>query len=90
MTLEEFQKLEDEAKKVHQGNPKAVEAQILAEHIRSVHANVRAQLDILRKTRGQREVGSVKIPVEFQAPVVIDVDGVEQRSGLLPISGAKE
>lgn len=35
------------------------------------HTGTRQQLDILRKTRGQRDVGAVKVPRELMAPTLV-------------------
>lgn len=60
------------------------------DYLHGVQSSVREQLDILRKTRGQRNVGEVKIPAHLQAPLIVDVSGVEVRSSALPIHGSKE
>lgn len=64
--------------------------QVLVDHIHAVHSNTRAQLDILRKTRGQREVGEVKIPAHLQVVEALDASGVEVRSQALPIRGVRD
>jgi hypothetical protein len=61
-----------------------------AEYLHSVHTNIRQQLDILRKTRGQREVGTVKIPPHLQTNSPLDVRGVEERGSVLPIRGVRD
>jgi hypothetical protein len=38
------------------------------------------QLAILRQTRGQRDVGSVVIPVHLRAPMPLNDDGVQARA----------
>jgi hypothetical protein len=40
-----------------------------------VHKGVRDQLAILRQTRGQREVGTVKIPAHLAQPDVVTIAG---------------
>ena len=63
---------------------------VMLDHLHAVHVNTAAQLDILRKTRGQREVGSVKVPAHLQVPDMVDDSGVESRGSILPILGPKE
>lgn len=63
---------------------------VMLDHLHAVHVNTSAQLDILRKTRGQREVGSIKIPAHLQVPDLADDYGVESRGSILPILGPKE
>lgn len=53
-------------------------------------SETRAQLDILRKTRGQREVGSVKVPAHLQAPEPVSDTGVEHRATVAAVLPAKE
>jgi hypothetical protein len=57
--------------------------QIIQECLATQQRNVRQQLDILRKTRGQREVGTVKIPAHLQQPtIILDDSGVEERADI--------
>jgi hypothetical protein len=53
----------------------------------AVHLNTLQQLDVLRRTRGMREVGSVQIPPHLQVGIPADVSGVEVRVNLAPIKG---
>ena len=64
-------------------------AKVMLDHLGAVQANTRMQLDILRKTRGQRNVGEVKIPAHLQFVEPLDDRGIESRGTILPISGAK-
>lgn len=66
------------------------EVQVLVDHVDAVHATVRAELDVLRQTRGQREVGSVKVPAHLRAAEMLDDSGVEKRATILAIQGPKE
>lgn len=50
------------------------------------HTQVRQQLDILRKTRSQRDVGTLKIPAHLQTVITIDDTGVKQTGGIALIS----
>lgn len=43
-----------------------------------VHSDTRRQLDALRKSRAQREVGSVKVPAHLQQPVPMSDAGVRK------------
>jgi hypothetical protein len=42
--------------------------------------SVRDQLAILRQTRGQREVGTLKVPAHLQQPIVLTDAGVKERA----------
>src|SRR5258708_4512496 len=43
-----------------------------------LHTDVRKQLDILRKTRGTRDVGTLKVPVELSAGIPMSDAGVRK------------
>ena len=60
---------------------------VLLDHVHAVQSRTRMELDILRKTRGQRNVGEVKIPAHLQIPTPMDASGVESRNSVLPIQG---
>jgi hypothetical protein len=62
---------------------------VMLDHLHAVQSSTLQQLDILRKTRGQREVGSVKIPAHLQVAMPMDVSDVEVRSSLAPVLGPK-
>lgn len=66
-----------------------VATRVMLDHLGAVQANTRMQLDILRKTRGQRNVGEVKIPAHLQSTEPVDDRGIESRGNILPISGAR-
>lgn len=57
--------------------PQAVKDQFDALSIQA--ASTRQQLDILRQTRGSRNVGTVKVPPHLQTGDVLDGRGVERR-----------
>lgn len=67
--------------------PVSADVRVILDHLHAVNQNTRDQLSILRKTRGQREVGAVKIPAHLQVPDIIDTSGVESRGSLAPIKG---
>ncbi len=45
------------------------------------HQNTRDQLAILRQTRGQRQVGELKIPAHLKTPISLDVDLAKPKAG---------
>jgi hypothetical protein len=47
----------------------------ILDHLQSIQQGTRDQLAILRQTRGQRDVGSVKIPAHLIAPVMVKIAG---------------
>ena len=53
---------------------KDVATQVALDGLTAAQQNTRDQLAILRQTRGQRDVGQLKIPVHLQAPISLDVD----------------
>ena len=66
-------------------NPKDVKAkdvatQIALDGLRSTQQSTLDQLAILRQTRGQREVGEVKIPVHLQQPFELRDVGVKEKN----------
>jgi len=69
--------------------PKDAATAVMLDHLNAVQSNTLQQLDILRKTRGQRDVGSVKIPAHLQVAMPVDVSDVEVRSSLAPVLGPK-
>jgi hypothetical protein len=58
---------------------------VLLDHVGAVQGNVRAQLDILRQTRGQRIVGEVRVPPHLQVVQMIDDSGVESRGDVTTV-----
>lgn len=52
--------------------------QVMVDNLAATQVSTRQQLDILRKTRGQREVGTVKIPPHLRDPMLINVSGGKQ------------
>lgn len=69
---------------------KDVASKVVLDHLNSVQSNIRAQLDILRRTRGQRNVGEVRIPAHLRADDFIDDSGVESRGMIVPILGPRD
>jgi len=61
-------------------------AKVMLDHLGSVQARTKMELDILRKTRGQREVGEVKIPAHLQFGEMESDSGVESRGNILPLA----
>jgi hypothetical protein len=61
------------------------ETAILLGHVQALQGNTKAQLDILRQTRGQRVVGTLRIPPHLAVPEMLDDRSVEMRGGLSPI-----
>lgn len=59
---------------------KDVATQIALDSLTSAQDNTRQQLDILRKTRGQRDVGQLKIPVHLQQPFSLTDAGVKEKN----------
>ena len=53
---------------------KDVATQIALDGLTAAQQSTRDQLAILRQTRGQRDVGQLKIPVHLQQPISLDVD----------------
>lgn len=58
---------------------KDVVTQIALDGLTSAQQSTRDQLAILRKTRGQRDVGQLKIPVHLQQPIIL-TDIVKERN----------
>ncbi|MEN6605929.1 MAG: hypothetical protein ABFD60_01700 [Bryobacteraceae bacterium] len=70
--------------------------QVAVDHLAVKQVERRRELDILRKTRGQREVGSLEVPVALQGALIVRLpeyqgqlakdrnspDGVETRAML--------
>ena len=54
------------------------------------HSSQRKELDILRKTRGQRDVGSLKVPAHLQAGIPMAADDVKPRAQLAQVLPAEE
>lgn len=67
--------------------PRNAETQVLADHLDTVHNSVRDQLDVLRKTRGQRKVGALKVPAHLREAMRLGNDGVEVRANIADIAG---
>lgn len=85
------------APKVLTGAAINAETAVMLEHVGAVHQNTRDQLAILRQTRGQRQVGALKIPAHLQAPLSItlggtmgDDTGVEERGALASVLPSRE
>lgn len=69
------------------GNPVV---QGLADQLFADHSNVRSQLDILRQTRGQRNVGELTIPAHLrQSEMLGSADGVETRVDVAAVKPMK-
>jgi hypothetical protein len=96
--MKHHQKLREEAARVGAAQTRTPEvappingaARVMLDHLHSVQVSTQQQLDILRKTRGQRVVGEVRIPAHLQVPTSLDVSGVESRGNLLPIRGPRD
>ena len=58
---------------------KDVETQIKLDGLTAAQQSTRDQLAILRQTRGQRDVGQLKIPVRLQQPIVL-TDVVQEKA----------
>jgi hypothetical protein len=58
---------------------KDVATQIALDGLTSAQQNTRDQLAILRQTRGQRQVGELKIPVHLQTPIDLGSDLVKAK-----------
>lgn len=58
---------------------KDVATQIALDGLTSAQQNTRDQLAILRQTRGQRDVGQLKIPVHLQQPLMLVDAGVKEK-----------
>ena len=54
------------------------------------HTDRRKELDILRKTRGQRDVGSLKTPVHLTEGMPMDATGVKPRGDLAPVLSSED
>lgn len=54
------------------------------------HTQVRQTLDVLRKTRGQRVVGNVKVPASLQQGMTLDGAGVQRRGDIPNILSAED
>jgi hypothetical protein len=61
-------------------------AKVMLDHLGSIQARTKMELDILRKTRGQRVVGEVQIPAHLREPGTETDAGVEQRGNILPLA----
>lgn len=57
---------------------KDVVTQVQLDHLTSAQQSTRDQLAILRQTRGQRDVGSLKVPMHLQQPIIL-VDNVKEK-----------
>lgn len=57
---------------------KDVATQIAVDGLISAQQNTLDQLAILRQTRGQRDVGQLKIPVNLQQPIIL-TDQVQEK-----------
>lgn len=96
--MKHHQKLREEAARVGAAQTRTPEvappvnsaAQVLLDYLHSTQVNTQQQLDILRKTRGQRQVGEVRIPAHLQVAQSLDVSGVESRGNILPIRGPRD
>jgi hypothetical protein len=59
---------------------KDVVTEIVLSALTAGQQSVRDQLAILRQTRGQREVGTLKVPAHLQQPIVLTDAGVKERA----------
>lgn len=58
---------------------KDVATQVAVDQLVQGQQGVRNQLAILRQTRGQRDVGALKIPAHLQQPLVLTDGGVQEK-----------
>ena len=63
---------------------------VMLDYVGGEQANIKMQLDILRKTRGQRNVGEVQIPAHLRVMEMLDASGVEERAMPFPVLGPKD
>ncbi len=68
--------------------PAAVKDRLLA--VSMEHTDIRRQLDVLRKTRGQRDVGALKVPAALQAGIPMSDSGVKARAQIQDVAPAEE
>lgn len=59
---------------------KDVVTQIALDGLRSTQQSTLDQLAILRQTRGQRQVGELKIPAHLQQPIALTDAGVKEKA----------
>ena len=69
------------AKEVLKRPAKDVATQIALDALGAVQQHTLDELAILRQTRGQRDVGSLKIPANLQTTIPLDDSGVQTRAG---------
>ena len=59
---------------------KDVVTQIALDGLTATQQTTRDQLAILRQTRGQRQVGELKVPVHLQQPISLVDAGVKEKN----------
>ena len=65
------------------GVPQHVRDQLTAQSM--LHTDVRKQLDVLRKTRGQRTLEPLKVPVHLSTGIPMSADDVKPRGDLAQV-----
>jgi hypothetical protein len=62
------------------GQAKDVATQVALDALGASQQNTLDQLAVLRQTRGQRVVGSLKVPVHLQGSIMLDDSNVQKRT----------